>query len=225
MTAMTAQISTTRITWLVLTELVLVMTDARNGPKHDSCLGCDSVGRQGMQRYSRGADAKPDRAQAHGDVRPCGLAGLDATLCQPGVYLLVDLRADPLDQPLGHRTVIRSAELGMNSRRYSDVLMCQVVHGAKIYRDRRPGNGYVIVSSCSRCTGQSLSPRRPDLPHSNPARSGTGLHNDKPSPAVLTISPLPRPPGGHRSTAAAASVRLAGNRRHPVARPVGPHVW
>jgi hypothetical protein len=39
MTAMTAQISAMRITWLVLTDLVLVITEARNDPRSSTALG------------------------------------------------------------------------------------------------------------------------------------------------------------------------------------------
>ena len=56
-------------------------------------------------------------------------------LGQPGVYLLVDLRADPLDQPLGHGPVVRSAEFGMHGCRCSDVLVRPLVHKTKLYRD------------------------------------------------------------------------------------------
>ena len=38
MTAMTAQISAMRITWPVLTDLVLVITEARNDPRSSTAL-------------------------------------------------------------------------------------------------------------------------------------------------------------------------------------------
>src|ERR1700746_951162 len=57
-------------------------------------------------------------------------------LCQPGVYLLVDLRADPLNQPLGHGPLVRSAKFGMHGCRCSDVLVPPLVPKTKLYRDR-----------------------------------------------------------------------------------------
>src|SRR5689334_23681204 len=51
----------------------------------------------------RGSPRRPGRAG--------GRAGCHAV--QPGVHLLVDLRADPLDRPFGHRTVMRLAELAL----------------------------------------------------------------------------------------------------------------
>ena len=56
-------------------------------------------------------------------------------LGQPGIHLPVDLRADPLDQPLGYGAVVRVAEFGMHGRRCGDVLMRPLVHTAKLYRD------------------------------------------------------------------------------------------
>ena len=134
-TAMTTQISTTRTTWAVLIEVVVDITDAWNGPRSTAALGTVPVAGQGMQRHRGGADTEPDRAQAHGDVRPCGPAGLDATLRQPGVYLLVDLRADPFDQPLGQGTVVLVTQFAMHGRRRGDVLMCPHVHKSKVYRE------------------------------------------------------------------------------------------
>jgi hypothetical protein len=55
--------------------------------------------------------------------------------CQPGVYLLVDLRADPLDQPFGHGPVVRPAKLGMHGCRCSDIFVRPLVHKTKLYRD------------------------------------------------------------------------------------------
>ena len=43
MTAMTTQISTTRTTWPVLTELVFAIRDARNDPKLISALGTTAL--------------------------------------------------------------------------------------------------------------------------------------------------------------------------------------
>ena len=88
-----------------------------------------------MQRHRRGADTEPDRAQAHGDVGPDRLAWLDATLRQPGVYLLVDLRADPFDQPLGQGALVFMAQFVMHRRRRGDVLMCPYIHIPTIGRD------------------------------------------------------------------------------------------
>src|SRR5882724_4097545 len=106
-TAMPTQISEMRTTWAVFTDLVLVIREARNDPRSSTAFGAAPLPGPGLQYHGCGPDAQPDRAQAHGEVRPCGPAelegGLDATLCQPGVHLLVDLRADPLDQPFGHR--------------------------------------------------------------------------------------------------------------------------
>ena len=44
-------------------------------------------------------------------------------------------RADPLDQPLGHGPVVRSAKFGMHGCRRSDVLVRPLVHKTKLYRD------------------------------------------------------------------------------------------
>src|SRR5208283_3906187 len=105
----------------------------------DCCLGCGAGGGQGMQRHRCGADTEPDRAQAHGDVGPGSPAGLDATLRQPSVYLLVDLRTDPFDQSLGQSIVVLMTQFAMRGRRRRDVLMCTRVHKSKVCRDRWPG--------------------------------------------------------------------------------------
>src|SRR5580700_1681387 len=94
----------------------------------DCCLGYGAGAGQRMQRHCRGADTEPDRAQAHGGVCPRAAGGLDAALRQPGVYLLVDLRADPFDQPLGQGSFVLMTQFAMRGRRGSDVLMCLHVH-------------------------------------------------------------------------------------------------
>ena len=85
-----------------------------------------------MQRHRRGADAEPDRAQAHDDVGPRGQGGLDAALLQPGVYLLVDLRADPFDQPLGQGAFVLMTQFAVRGRRRGDVLICLPIHASTI---------------------------------------------------------------------------------------------
>ena len=47
----------------------------------------------------------------------------------------LEINADPLDQPFGHRAVIRLAEFGMRARRRGNVLLCQLIHAATLYRD------------------------------------------------------------------------------------------
>src|SRR6516165_3434071 len=105
----------------------------------DCCLGCGAGVDQGMQRHGRGADTEPNRAQTHGDVGPCSLAGLDATLRQPCVYLLVDLRADPFDQALGQGAVVLVTQFAMHGRGRGDVLMCSPVHTSKVRPRWWPG--------------------------------------------------------------------------------------
>src|ERR1700761_5672896 len=100
----------------------------------DCCLGYGAGAGQGMQRHRRGADTEPDRAQADGDVGPCSPAELDATLRQPSVYLLVDLRADPFDQPLGQGTVILVTQFAMRGCCRGDVLMCPHIHTSRVCR-------------------------------------------------------------------------------------------
>jgi hypothetical protein len=73
MTAMTAQISAMRTTWTVFTDLVLVIREARNDPRSSTAFAAPLASRTGAR------------------------AGCQAV--QPGAHLLVDLRADPLDQP------------------------------------------------------------------------------------------------------------------------------
>src|SRR5215468_12423584 len=105
----------------------------------DCCLRCGSGVGEGMQRHRRGADTEPDRTQPHGDVGPGSPAGLDATLRQPSVYLLVDLRADPFDQTLGQGTVILVTQFATRGRGRGDVFMCPRVHTSNVCRDKWPG--------------------------------------------------------------------------------------
>ena len=56
---------------------------------------------------------------------------MNATLGQAGVYLLVDFRADPLDQSFGYGAVVVTAEFGVDGRRCGDVLVCPLIHGVK----------------------------------------------------------------------------------------------
>ena len=137
-TAMTTQISTTRTTWAVLIEVAGGIHDAEWA--HIDCrLRCGAGAGQGMQRHRCGADTEPNRAQAHGDVGPGSPGGLDAALRQPSVYLLVDLPADPFDQPLGQGIVVPVTEFAMRGCCRRNVLMCTYVHKSKVCCDRLAG--------------------------------------------------------------------------------------
>ena len=55
---------------------------------------------------------------------------------QPGVYLLVDLRADPFDQPLGQGAFVLMTQFAVRGRRRGDVLICPPIHVSTICHGR-----------------------------------------------------------------------------------------
>ena len=139
MTAMTAQISAMRITWPVLTDLVLVIREARNDPRSSTALGATPLAGQdcsitAVAPMPSPTEPRPMARFAHAD-RLSWRAGW-MPRCASGSHLLVDLQADPLDQPFGHRAVIRLAELGMRARRRGNVLLCQLIHAATLHPRR-----------------------------------------------------------------------------------------
>ena len=134
-TAITAQISAIRTTWAALTEWVVVITDARNDPRSSTAFGVTALAGHDCSTTAVAPMPSPTEPRPMATFAHAAHAGLDAPLRQPGVHLLVDLRADPRDQPLGHGAVVRSAEFGMRGRRCGDILVCPYVHVAKLYRD------------------------------------------------------------------------------------------
>ena len=59
MTAVTAQISAMRITWPVLTDLVLVIREARNDPRSTTALGVTPLAGQDCS-ITHGEDTEPE---------------------------------------------------------------------------------------------------------------------------------------------------------------------
>jgi hypothetical protein len=135
-TAMTAQMSTISTTWAVLTELVLAIRDARNGPKAMDALGTTPLVDKACNVTAVAPMPSPTEPRPMATLAHTAWPGLNAALSQPGVYLLVDFRADPLDQSLGHGDVVLTAEFCVDGRRCGDILVCPLIHGANIYSDR-----------------------------------------------------------------------------------------
>ena len=106
---------------------------------------------------------------------------------QPGVYSLVDLRADPIDQAFCDRTVIVAAKFVMRRCCGSDFVPGHLIHGVTIHL--KYGDG-LLSGAVSRkpCPVRAGSPSRMTVPSAR-LRAATFVQNDSgPSSANLSTS-------------------------------------
>ncbi len=59
-----------------------------------------------------------------------------ATLGELGVHPLVDLQADPLDQPFGHSVRVVSAKITVRGKGGGDVRTRSLLHADTLHRDQ-----------------------------------------------------------------------------------------
>ena len=123
----------------MLIEVVVDMTDAWNEPRLTVALGAVPVLDKECNVAAVAPIPSPTEPRPMATLAQAARLRLDAALRQPSVYLLVDLRADPFDQPLGQGIVVLVTQFAMRGGRRRDVLMCTYVHKSKVCRDRWPG--------------------------------------------------------------------------------------
>lgn len=107
-----------------------------------------------LRKHGRGrAETDPHRPEGQEDPRDARTGGRPAAsarlrrmiamlpgtvsgaLPEPGVHPLVDLVADPLDQPLSDRDVVLAAKFAVRRRRGGDVVPGKLLHGDTIHLD------------------------------------------------------------------------------------------